>query len=201
VGISPAALMALLKGDFENAIVASTPGGIEAQEAAGQKSFVADTTLPIKCDYCTREQLEQMGIVFGEPVDDLFVEVQLPEGRKKVATSHSMHSDLLDDRGRKRAGIYYKAAFYDRRAGISLEHRFHVFSEPVGGWSGYDRHTTPFIVVIRDCGEIVWEAEVVGPVAEEYSEGGVFEKKWKIVARHWLDEYYPDWENPLAHWD
>ena len=39
-GINPAALAALLGGEMENFIAASTEGGIEAQEAAGQAQFV-----------------------------------------------------------------------------------------------------------------------------------------------------------------
>lgn len=119
-GISSAAMVATLAGDFENAMIAATPEGIEAQEAQGQKDFVANNTLPIQCNFCTRKQLEEMGIVFGEPVDDLFVEVQLPEGWKKVPTGHSMWSDLVDAEGNKRASIFYKAAFYDRDAFIGL---------------------------------------------------------------------------------
>jgi len=96
---------------LENAIVASTPGGIEAQERTGQLAFVANESLPIDGP---RDLLEAMGIEFGEPIDDLFIEARLPEGWQKVATSHSMHSDLVDDKGRRRASIFYKAAFYDR---------------------------------------------------------------------------------------
>jgi len=76
--MTPAALGALLRGDKENFIGASTPGGIEAQEARGQRDFVVNETLPIKCNFCEREQLEQMGIVFSDEIDSLFVRVQLP---------------------------------------------------------------------------------------------------------------------------
>ncbi len=199
MGVNRAALAALARGDLENAIVASTPGGIVAQEAAGQRSFVADTTLPIECLRCTREQLEGMGIVFGEPVDSLFVEAQLPEGWKKVATERSMWSDLVDDRGRKRAAIFYKAAFYDRCAHISLERRFHVRSEPVCGWGSneFDRATTPFVVVVRDGGEIVWKSGLF----DDHSIDWEVEKRCLVEGKDWLDERYPDSQNPLAHWD
>ena len=40
--ISPAAIRALAEGDIENFFVAATPGGIEAQEARGQRAFVAE---------------------------------------------------------------------------------------------------------------------------------------------------------------
>lgn len=42
--------------------------------------------------------------------------VELPDGWKKVGTNHDMHSDLVDETGKVRASIFYKAAFYDRRA-------------------------------------------------------------------------------------
>ena len=84
---NPAAIIALAQGDIENALIAATPGGIEAQEARGQQEFAANLTLPRSgnsWNSSCREQLEEMGIVFGEDVDDLFVEVKLPEGWKKV---------------------------------------------------------------------------------------------------------------------
>lgn len=51
-------LKALLNRDLENAIVSETPGGIEAQEARGQRDFVASESLPRKCNNCSRHQLD-----------------------------------------------------------------------------------------------------------------------------------------------
>src|SRR6185436_8068032 len=45
---------------------------------------------------------------------------------KKIATDHSMYTDLVDDKGRVRASIFYKAAFYDRKADISFKRRFSI---------------------------------------------------------------------------
>jgi hypothetical protein len=122
--ITPAALNALLKGDIKNFNVASTPGGIEAQEVEGQKEFVASKTLPKEINSGgTKEELERMGIVFGEIVDDLFINVTLPKGWKIEASDHSMWSDLIDDKGCVKASIFYKAAFYDRKAFININSR------------------------------------------------------------------------------
>ena len=115
---TPASLKALLNGDMKNWIAASTPGGIEAQEAAGQQMLCNDSTVPIDCP---RKELEELGIVFGEPVDKYFVRVMLPAGWKKVPTSHAMWSDLVDENGKKIASIFYKAAFYDQRAHMCME--------------------------------------------------------------------------------
>lgn len=127
---SPATLKALLAGDIHNAIIAETSGGIEGQEAAGQKKFVASQNLPIDCPH---QALESLGFIFGGSTNDLFVRVQFPEGWTKKATEHSMYSDLLDAKGRQCGSIFYKAAFYDRRASMQLLQRYrpgYTYDEP-----------------------------------------------------------------------
>lgn len=98
-------------------------GGIEAQEARGQYELAGSDVLPADCDSSSRALLEAAGVVFGEPVegDPIFVHVTLPAGWKKVPTGHSMWTDLVDADGKKRAGIFYKAAFYDRNAHLYAE--------------------------------------------------------------------------------
>lgn len=204
-----AALRALADDDMENALVALTPGGIEAQERTGQIAFVANETLPIKCNHGTREQFEAMGIEYGDPVDDLFVQVSLPEGWSKVGTGHSMWSDLLDDQGRKRASIFYKAAFYDRDAFINIVQRFHAVTRPICGWDSdeYDHDTTPFHGAVLDRDEVIWHTEeaIVSPPheAERPLHMAYHNQKDALgaQAKTWLNEHYPDWENPLTYWD
>lgn len=193
--MNPAALAALLKGNIENAITAQTPGGIEAQEAAGQAKLVADSTLPIKCNYCTREQLEQMGIVFFEPVDNLFVNVKLPDGWKKVPTDHSMWSNLIDEKGRVRGSIFYKAAFYDRDAFICIDRRYSFRNKQLGN----DYETSPRAAVVLDQDEVIWQSESESPSDEvpTYEAGD----RYLPDAKAWLGERYPDWRDPLAYWD
>lgn len=117
--MNPAALNAALKGDLENALVANTPGGIERQERAGQRTLCESAILPKELRGTTREELTALGFVFGTDVDELFVRCDLPAGWQKRGSDHSMHSDLVDDTGNVRAHIFYKAAFYDRRADMS----------------------------------------------------------------------------------
>ena len=92
------------------------PGAIEAQEKRGQGELVNSSKLPSKV--VGKEELEAMGVVFGEPLADgpLFCEASLPDGWEKRATEHSMWSELFDSLGNKVASIFYKAAFYDRGA-------------------------------------------------------------------------------------
>ena len=74
----------------------------------------------------TKSQYEKMGITIVGEYDDLFYNVQLPEGWEIKATDHPMWNDLFDDKGRKRANFFYKATFYDRDAFINFDTRFHV---------------------------------------------------------------------------
>ena len=107
-------------GMLARAMFSPTP--IEDQESQGQKSFVSSDTLPAKMDPESKSALESAGVKFGELVKDdpLFRYVELPQGWKKIPTEHSMWSSLIDKDGKIRADIFYKAAFYDRRAFISV---------------------------------------------------------------------------------
>jgi hypothetical protein len=197
--ITPAALAAALIGDMDNFFAASMPGGIEAQEAAGQATFVSNATLPKEMLHgCTREKLEQMGVKFGADMDDLFVTAQLPDGWKKQATDHSMWSDLIDEKGRKRAAIFYKAAFYDRSAHISLNRRYGVHGyEPCdseGNPAEYGKNSH-LQTVVKDGDTTIHVAGI------RENRGYKTGKEHGKQAGAWLDEHYPNWENPLAYWE
>lgn len=100
----------------------SIPGAVEATERAGQTAFVADiNALPIKVESDeTDETYTALGFFFGEPIDKLFREARLPDGWKKSATDHDMWSHIVDATGVVRVEVFYKAAFYDRRAFMRL---------------------------------------------------------------------------------
>lgn len=90
-------------------------GYIEGMEAQGAQQVLTSDQIPTSAPWA---ELEALGFVRGEPVrgDDLFTHVTLPAGWTRAGTGHSMHTDILDERGVPRVGIFYKAAFYDRRA-------------------------------------------------------------------------------------
>ena len=104
------------------ALAGRTEGIIEESEARGQQSLVNSDSLPSEMSDKTRSALEAAGVTFGEPYleDPLFLDATLPAGWAKRATSHDMWSYLVDDQGMARAGIFYKAAFYDRRAHLDV---------------------------------------------------------------------------------
>lgn len=111
---NPAALIAAVSGDGDNFVTASTPGGVQAQEREGQAALTqALTRLPKAMD---REMGEERGFVYGEDFDDIFVNVTAPAGWTLRPTAHPLHSEILDDTGTVRGTVFFKAAFYDRRA-------------------------------------------------------------------------------------
>lgn len=196
--LSPAAIAALAKGDLDNFMVAARPGGIEAQEAAGQQSFVASETLPVDMNHWNpkvphpKEILEAAGVRFLGAVDGdpIFQRVVLPAGWKKVATDHSMWSNLLDEKGRKRAAIFYKAAFYDRSASLSMSIRYSV--------SSYDGPDDGMIrVTVKDGDQVIHALEPVKAGDKSYVQREELTKQ----AHSWLEERFPDYLNPAAYWD
>lgn len=184
--MNPAALNAALSGNLKNAGIASTADGIEAQELAGQKELVSSQTLPSAMPDDCRAFLLKMGFKFGEQVDDLFMLVEFPEGWSKTATSHAMHSDLLDPKGRVRASIFYKAAFYDRRADMNLARRFNYSRESLGS-----DDNGPYIPVILDA------------QGESKKLDEKFDIGWEALdaAEKALNEERPNWIDPQAYWD
>ena len=198
-------LVALVNGDIENAIVSEMPGGIEAQEARGQRDFVASTTLPFDFNGCSQEQFEQVGVIFGKKVDDLFIEAQLPQGWHKVPTAHSMWSKLVDAQGRERASIFYKAAFYDRSAHIGMSRRYSYSVRPVNGYDAQNYKKDEWVCVVTDCGIAIRELQRIEPEPQTDDRDAWlvwYDKKDKLgrVACSWLDANYPEWRDPTAYW-
>lgn len=198
MNITPAALRAMRDGDVENFLVAATPGGIEAQEKQGQTTFVNSATLPKKFNFCKREDLEQMGVKFGQDADDLFVQVELPEGWKKVPTDHSMWSKLVDGQGRERASIFYKAAFYDRKAHISAKSRYSIDvygpCDEVGNPVEW-RSETHYRTTVQDAGQVIHVAAIRSKDDYDAQDG-----HYK-AAEIWLNENRPQWKDVAAYWD
>lgn len=169
-------------------------GAIERQEADGQRELVNASVLPINGIQKMRPILEANGGSVGErPAgNDIFIDVILPTGWTKVATDHSMWSNLLDAKGRKRDGIFYKAAFYDLSAHISPDCRFSLDS--------YTRSTDSraVVFVFDACGEVEFELACdIPPGSHRYD---VIDGLRDKVSAH-MDEAYPLWRDASAYWE
>lgn len=193
-----------------DAFVGGAEGAIERSEARGQRDLVASTQLPVEGTpghyLFARERPDldagwrATGIVFGEQTDPLFRHVELPAGWRLVPSDHAMWSELVDDRGRKRAGVFYKAAFYDRKASIQLELRFTVCRV-------YDREARDTVQFeVLDCGRSVHRTAQEAPAIPKRETGGhaahrELETCLQAECEAWLDERFPRWREYDAHWD
>jgi hypothetical protein len=188
-------------GFLLRAMVSRSP--VEDQEAEGQSDFVGSDTFPtdIQSAFVGDERvdakmiLEGFGIQFLGPVDgdDLFQYVRLPAGWKKERTDHSMWSRLVDERGRERAAIFYKAAFYDRSAHISVTRRFSM---------GKDYDSKDAVVMrVKDCDRVVFETAPRAHAAKDWAVIEELEKAAQAECDAWLGERYPDWQSPAAYWE
>ncbi|MFE3123715.1 hypothetical protein ACFXHD_09870 [Streptomyces hydrogenans] len=110
-----AALLGALLGQSTDTLIA-------AQEARGQQQLVNSDRLPtnLRDD---RADYETLGFLFGtpDPNDPLFTPATIPDGwTRQAAEDTDMWSYIVDTLGRQRVAVFYKAAFYDRRADMHL---------------------------------------------------------------------------------
>lgn len=191
--MNPAAIVALANGDLENFLVAATPGGIERQEAAGQAALVNSTNMP-KEMYPSRESFEKVGFTFGEDADDIFVSASLPTGWTRQAAEHAMHSKILDEQGRHRVQVFYKAAFYDLRADATLLPRFYTRSIFPGSLGGGNIERGAVVSAVFD-----EETEIYRTPPCEVRDHTARKLRMEDASA-WLTERYPEFEDPTAYW-
>lgn len=182
---------------FEALLTGSSEGLIERQEAREQAIACGDgTRVQIGLECMTpsgKETLEQFGVQFTGEHDGVLQKVVLPEGWKLKPTSHSMWSDLVDDKGRVRAACFYKGAFYDRVAHYSVEFRYSpdVEYKDYGTYADGEPNCRA-TVKDRATGERLVTCEW-----KTYADG----KADRQACRAWLDEHHPAWTHPAAYWE
>lgn len=150
----------------------------------------------------TKLQYEKMGIKIIDGCDDLFWNVTLPDGWQIKATEHSMWSNLYDDKGRKRANFFYKAAFYDRDAFINFCTRFAVVVEHTAPddaeyeiWQASDYQGK-----VKDGDEIIYCTECISPVGT-YSGDDIIKTQLREKLINFMNEHYPNYKDINAYWD
>jgi hypothetical protein len=191
--LTPAAIQALALGQMDNFVAASTPGGIEAQEAAGQAKLCAEAArLPINIMYQGKDPWEQVerfwGIKHGEVVDKIFYSVTLPEGWSIKPTDHAMWNDLVDAAGHVRGNIFFKAAFYDYNSHMFIASRYSTdYAAPEQRAASSRDEVHQYHVVDRLTGEKIYSTALgtFGDVSDD--------------AHKWLKEHFP-LESGFAYW-
>jgi hypothetical protein len=152
----------------------------------------------------TREQYEKMGVKIINEYDDLFCNVELPEGWEIKATDHTMWNELIDNKGRKRATFFYKAAYYDRDAFINFETRYQIEAthncdpcEDYDIWRKAD-----YIGTVKDGDKIIYATKCV-PVPEPFSYDEDTKIKNILYAEleDFMNKNYPEYKDFHAYWD
>lgn len=158
-----------------------------------------------------RHVWQALGFVFYDPeIDDknkdnqkwLFQEVSYPPGWGNAPTKSHLWTDIIDEHGRVRGAIFYKAEAHDLRAHAVLYPRFSV------GLDLSDRamaQSTATMLIEDRLGlvnmridgltKVNWAGDRA--VAEAASSAELAaERKLK----EWLDTNYPAWTTILGHW-
>lgn len=149
----------------------------------------------------TNEQYARMGIKILS-FDDLFYDVELPEGWKVEATDHSMWNNLVDDKGRVRATFFYKAAFYDRDAFINFNTRYRIIAEHVADPSSeYEVwKMSDYQGRVYDGDTIIYHTPSV-PATGDYSKDDEIQKNLLEDLKSYMDKNYPDYKDIHAYWN
>jgi len=193
--------MSMRKPDeMPHAILGGDPGAILDQEAAGAAELRIKSFLPVQGTQGREEEWEKVGVTFGPvPDDDIFREAFLPEGWVKESDSHDpRHMVIRDAKGRVRATMFYKAAFYDRKANVNLRSRYSIRQH-------YDAPDGTIQWQVYDCETVIHTVERKSPSREKEPEA-YYELLNKLYrndggARDWLDKEFPDWRDPTAYWE
>lgn len=180
-------------GTSVEAMFRGSSSAIDHMEAEGTMQLVESSVLPTQGLHVT-DWAEKVGIKILKPVadDPVFTHVELPKGWRQETTDHNMWNKLVDDQGRERASIFYKAAFYDRSAYISPVCRYrreNKYFDESGPREGIQ-------IVVTDGGKaVLFESLIVN--RGDY----VAQDKLNANAVKWLKDQFPKHEDPAAYWD
>ena len=166
-----------------------------------------DGVLPRKFNTGNIKDFQDMGIIFGENVDEIFRKAILPEGWKIESTDHDMWFNLLDNQNRVRATMFYKVAAWDYDSFLNVKRRYNFYVEPINGWNENYKNVE-WVVRVKDYdNEILWESNPTEKEPDVKTNRDAW-LKWvekkndvlPLLAKRWLNNAYPSWEHPIAYW-
>jgi len=108
----------------------------------------------------------------------------------------------IDNKGRKRASFFYKAAFYDRDAFINFNTRYQTIVTRVADESSdYEVwKNSDYQGIVKDGEIVIFSTECIPPVGD-YDSDNKIKDALRVKLDAYMKENYPDYENINAYWD
>lgn len=174
------------------------PSSVLLQEAVGTREMVTSDQLPAEMN---QDELRRIGVEIVGPSkgDKMFIDVKLPPGWKKVpCREDSRTTHLIDDKGNRRAYMWYKAASCDRKAYGGVNVRYGIDHRTFNDWG----IGVAWVVDKKDPSNprpIFQTQDHVYPNKDGYKDetrAALYDE-----CRAWLDANLPDWKDVAAYWD
>jgi len=105
--------MSILEMSYSSEIIA------RESKAAHGMGFSAKVRIPIPSKE-TKEKLETLGVVFGDCIDHVLINAELPTGWKIVQNGADARHRLIVNGNKKVASIFLKDSGYDYYGSISV---------------------------------------------------------------------------------
>ncbi len=187
-------------------------GYITGMEKAGQTQLVTSSLLPVEMLGCADKDLEALGFKLGPVVvgDPLFRVAELPKGWARRGSDHDMWSYIDDEKGLERVAVFYKAAFYDRKAHMRLSSRIRCVRDygamDADGTIKTDIQVTMPVGALapRTLHTIIEEEKFPDLAPDHPARDERYTRKYIVLDEHrlkveaWITGNHPD---PAKHWD
>jgi len=156
--------------------------------------------LPNEIRFATWSDLATWGVERVGPANKYLCEVSLPEGWQVRQSDHPHWQELVDNNGRNRADIYICHDFSGTRAFFSPRRRFTTTFEVADNNSelrvlvmdGKDQlHCTPWVELRHSLSE---------SRPDQYHDKQAHDRA-ENMAKDWLRQNFPNWQNCLQYWD
>jgi hypothetical protein len=160
------------------------------------EAVIKSVALPVDMGEHDQQILKQYGVKFNGLVegDEMFENVELPDGWCVVETDKPEWFSLDDDEGNSRAVIYYSTSYYKRYAWLRTSRRFDIVPD-----YDFEDENPEVRVCVTDYGVTAFTTKeyLYDPSSIEQFEA-VKDAAHK-EALGWLEENYPQWKSHLAY--
>ena len=160
------------------------------------EALIKAIALPVDMGDNDHQILKQYGIKFNGIVegDEMFENVELPEGWSVVETDKPEWFSLDDNEGHSRATIHYSSSDWRRYAWLRVSRRFDIVPD-----YDYEDENPEVRVCVTDYRDTVFTTMAYSYDTSSSEQYEAAKDAARQEALGWLEENYPQWENYLAY--